>query len=566
MTALAGVAVPTIAQRLAHHAATRPADIAFRFVGRHATEARSVSWGALHDEARRIAGALAGLVGRPVVILCPDPRDFVAALSGCLVAGAVAVPVPGNATRRAAGRIRSIVETARPAALIAPEATLGQPWMHELLATLAVTPLPFEALGSVPPAPVAPDGEEDRPALMQFTSGSTGTPRGVLLSAGNLAANAAAIVEAYGLSAATRGFSWLPLHHDMGLVGHILTPLWIGCRSTIMDPLLFLQSPLRWLRRVGEERATITSAPNFAYQLCIKAVVGADLSDIDLSSLTAAVCGGEPVWPETAEAFSTLFAACGFDPGAFAPSYGLAEATLLVSSGRRPGGPLQFLGTVSDADGPGGRTEVRAMRLGPPVRGTTVRILDAEARPLPEDSIGEIEISGASVGRPATDEPGEAPSGHVLTGDLGFLHGGELVVTGRRKELMILRGANVFPADAEAAAIVAEPGISPAGIAAFGVVTDGTEEMFVAFEVRAAMEREAFAALGRRLNDAIGRATGHVPAVVLAVPAGSLPRTTSGKIRRGELGTLCARRALVVYNATDGSFIGEGSGTGGSRS
>lgn len=565
MSAGEGAALETIAQRLAVHAAERPGDTAFRFVGRHAGDARSVTWGDLHGEALGIAGALAGHVARPVLVLCPDPRDFVAGLAGCLLAGAVAVPVPGTATRRAAARIRSIAEAARPGAVLAPEATLRQPWLVELAAGLGIVPLALEALRGTPAAaPAAPPVAADRPALMQFTSGSTGTPRGVLLSAGNLAANAAAIVGAYDLGAATRGFSWLPLHHDMGLVGHILTPFWIGCRSTIMDPLLFLQSPLRWLRRVGEERATITSAPNFAYQLCIKAAADADLSDIDLSSLTAAVCGGEPVWPETAEAFCTRFAGCGFDPGAFAPSYGLAEATLLVSSGRRPGGPLPFAGEVRDPEAPGGRSMVRAMRLGAPVSGVSVRIVDAEGRTVPGDCIGEIEISGASVGRPAAGDAGE-PSDRALTGDLGFLHDGELVVTGRRKELMILRGANVYPADAEAAAIAADPLVSPAGVAAFGVVTDGTEEMFVAFEVRTAMTPEAFDAVARRLNDAVGRATGHVPAVVLAVPMGALPRTTSGKIRRHELGTLCARRALDVHNATDHSFIPNRSSSGGSR-
>jgi len=558
----------TIPERLAAHAAARPDDTAFRFVGRHAAETRSMTWGALHGEACAIAGGLDGLAGRPAVVLCPDPRDFVPALAACLLAGAVAVPVPGSATRRAMPRIRAIVAAARPAALLAPEKVLAQPAVQDLAAEAGIAPLALEALRAAHPSrgkPPAADGAA--PALMQFTSGSTGAPRGVLLTAGNLAANAAAIVEAYGLGAATRGFSWLPLHHDMGLVGHILTPLWVGCRSTIMDPLLFLQSPLRWLRRAGEERATITSAPNFAYQLCLREAATADLAGIDLSSLTAAVCGGEPVWPETAEAFSARFAACGFDPGAFAPSYGLAEATLLVASGRRPGGPRPFLGTVRDADAAGGSTDVRAMRLGPPVRGTTIRILDGDGRPLPEDSIGEIEVSGASVGRPATGMPEAARPDRTLTGDLGFLHGGELVVTGRRKELMILRGANVYPADAEAAAIAADPlVVSPAGVAAFGVVTAGTEEMVVAFEVRAALEAEAFAAAARRINDAVGQATGHVPALVLAVPVGALPRTTSGKIRRHELAAACARGTLEVYNATDHGFTGEGDATGASRS
>jgi acyl-CoA synthetase (AMP-forming)/AMP-acid ligase II len=546
----------TVADRLARHSVERPGDVAFRFVGRHASETRSLSWGDLHAEAAAIAGGLDRLAGRPAVILCPDPRDFVVALAGCLLAGVVAVPVPGVATRRAAGRIESIIAAAAPAVIIAPERLLAQPWMAELTAPGGMATRAVEALRTAPPArpDVRAQGES---ALIQFTSGSTGAPRGVALSHGNLASNCQAIVEAYGLSPATRGFSWLPLHHDMGLVGHVLTPFWIGCRSTIMDPLLFLQSPLRWLRRAGEEGATITSAPNFAYQLCVKAAVeGGEVAceGIDLSTVTAAVCGGEPVWPETVDAFSAAFAASGFDRSAFAPSYGLAESTLLVSSGRRSGGPRVFSGSVRSGDAPPGTAEVRAVLLGPPVRGAAVRIVDEAGATLPDDVVGEIEISGPSVGRVAGD--GATGAARTLTGDIGFLHGGELVVTGRRKELMILRGANVYPADAEAAASAADPVVSPAGIAAFGLAADGTEEMVMAFEVTGgALPAERFDAIARRINEAVGRATGHVPAAIVAVAHGALPRTTSGKIRRHALGALCHGGGIDVLNTTDHKLV-----------
>jgi acyl-CoA synthetase (AMP-forming)/AMP-acid ligase II len=401
-----------------------------------------------------------------------------------------------------------------------------------------------------------PAAEDTTPALMQFTSGSTGAPRGVVLSNGNLAANCAAIVEAYGLSAATRGFSWLPLHHDMGLVGHILTPLWIGCRSTIMDPLLFLQSPLRWLRRAGEEQATITSAPNFAYQLCVReAEAGADLAGIDLSSVTAAVCGGEPVWPDTVARFCAAFEPFGFDRDAFAPSYGLAEATLLVSSGRRRGGPRVFAGQVRDPEAAEGTKDIRSVVLGRPVSGVAVRIVGPDGRSVPDGTIGEIALSGAGVGRVSGERQADAAAG-VATGDLGFIHDGELVVTGRRKELMILRGANVYPADAEAAASAADPSLNPGGVAAFGMRREGTEEMMVVFEVqRGPLPPEVFDGMVRRVNEAVGKATGHVPAAVMAVPYGALPRTTSGKIRRHALADLCRRGAIAVLNATDAGLI-----------
>jgi acyl-CoA synthetase (AMP-forming)/AMP-acid ligase II len=192
--------------------------------------------------------------------------------------------------------------------------------------------------------------------------------------------------------------------------------------------------------------------------------------------------------------------------------------------------------------------------LGRPVSGVAVRIVGADGRSVPDGTIGEIVLAGASVGRISGETPTAA--GGIATGDLGFVHDGELVVTGRRKELMILRGANVYPADAEAAASAADPSLNPGGVAAFGTERDGTEEMMVVFEVqRGPLPSEVFDGLARRINEAVGKATGHVPAAVMAVPYGALPRTTSGKIRRHALAGLCRRGAIAVLNATDARLI-----------
>ena len=393
----------SVAASVRRHVDERPRSVAFRFLGRHPADRRELTWADVDDHAGRVARMLLAksLRGKPVAIICPDPCDFVIALCGCFYADAIAVPVPAVATRRAAERIRSIIETASPSAVVAPASVLDQPWIAAVLASGGIEGLAVDRtdLGAGPDGPRQADPQA--PALMQFTSGSTGAPRGVILSHANLATNCAAIVEAYGLGPETRGFSWLPLHHDMGLVGHILTPLWVGCRSTIMDPLLFLQSPLRWLQRVGAEQATITSAPNFAYELCVREAEKSGLADVDLSSLTTAVCGGEPVWPETMDRFCSTFAPAGFDRSAFAPSYGLAEATLLVSSGKRSGGPRVFAGPVEDPDAPGGdgKAEIRTVSLGRPVRGVRIRVVDANGQARPEGAVGDIEISGESVGR-----------------------------------------------------------------------------------------------------------------------------------------------------------------------
>ena len=236
---------------------------------------REIDWSGLEREGGRIAAALLGnrdLVGRRVAIICPEAADFVVALTGCLLGGAIAVPLPAVATRRSAERIGAILATAAPAALIGPAATLAEPWIATRLGDGDVMGLAIDDLVAAEADAIRAPSRPRRPrapALIQFTSGSTATPRGIELTHANLAANCAAIAEAYELDADSVGLSWLPLHHDMGLVGHVLTTFLVGGCSAIMNPLHFLQSPLSWLRQAGAQRATITSAPNFAYALCV---------------------------------------------------------------------------------------------------------------------------------------------------------------------------------------------------------------------------------------------------------------------------------------------------------
>ncbi|MEX0853309.1 MAG: AMP-binding protein, partial [Bauldia sp.] len=387
-------------------------------------------------------------------------------------------------------------------------------------------------------------------ALVQFSSGSTGTPKGVGLSHGNIAANCAAIVQTYGLDQDSKGVCWLPLHHDMGLVGHVLTTMMVGGRSTLMDPLRFLQRPLNWLRLVGQEQAMITSAPNFAYEICAKAAAGQELGDIDLSCLKVAICGGEPVLRTTAHRFITEFSRAGFAPSAFSPSYGLAEAPLLVACGRSPSGPRFVAAEGGSPDFNGGdrdETTATVADLGPPVSGVSLRIVDEGDRSVDEEIVGEIEVSGASVGR-LIDEDGRLAAARPLrTGDLGFLRGGHLHVVGRQKDLIIVRGQNIHPADVEAAALEADPAIVPGGIAAIGIEVEGTQELVVLVEADGAARREPeqAKAIRRRVSEWVARRVGHVPAEVVVLRLGALPRTSSGKVRRFEAAELLRSGALA---------------------
>jgi acyl-CoA synthetase (AMP-forming)/AMP-acid ligase II len=301
----------------------------------------------------------------------------------------------------------------------------------------------------------------------------------------------------------------------------------------IMDPLRFVQQPLSWLQAISTEQATITSAPNFAYELCSRAAPGASDAGLELSSLTTAICGGEPVVPETIEAFVRRFGRHGFRRAAFAPSYGLAEATLLVASGKSCEGP-SFVEAPSDRAA--GASRPRYTTVGRPVPGVRLRIVDPEnGTQLPNDRIGEIEVAGSSVGTPV----GGVIDEWIRTGDLGFLHRGGLCVTGRSKELLILRGENVFPADVEAAALGASPLICPGGVAAIGVDRDGTQAMILIVELRSSRAGgQPRAELRRAICERVAGITGHVPDEIVLVNGRVLPRTTSGKLQRAEIQAL----------------------------
>ena len=276
-----------------------------------------MTWGDLWADANSTAARLTELgdVGARIGIACDDPRDFVVAIAACFISGRVAMPVPVTLSRRSAPRAAAIVQAGRPAAMLVSGDSSVTDWLMappnggQHLVTVSAGSTPGAAGWST--ANVDPE----QLALIQFTSGSTGQPTGVASPMPISALNCAAIATAYGLSEETRGLSWLPLHHDMGLIGHVLTPIWLGCRSTIMDPLRFLQRPLSWLRLVKPERATITSAPNFAYEICSRAAAEEGMENIDLTSLTAMVCGGEPVIESTVTRFIARFRTAGSGPG-----------------------------------------------------------------------------------------------------------------------------------------------------------------------------------------------------------------------------------------------------------
>jgi acyl-CoA synthetase (AMP-forming)/AMP-acid ligase II/acyl carrier protein len=496
--------VPTVAQALELWARTRAGEIAYEFVAEDG-DCLALSYGELAARCGAVADRLvaAGLRSsrRPVVVCHRPGLDYVVAILGCLAAGVPVIPAyPPELLHRDIGlrRLAHIVADARPAAVLADPHVADGLELHD-------------------EGPGLPAGA----AILQYTSGSTGSARGVVVTTGNIADNAAAIASTFGLTSDTRAVIWLPPYHDMGLMTGILLPLLAGHRVRLMSPLHFLKDPVSWLRQISHTSATFSGGPNFSLDLCLRRVTDAEVAELDLAGWSTAFTGAEPVRADTLAAFATRFAPAGFRPAAFAPSYGLAEATLLVSSGRWPGA----------AGDP-------AVGCGTPAAGHTVLVVDpATSRPVPPGAVGEIWVRGPSVtpGYWSGGELHEHPWGrvdgraHLRTGDLGCLRDGELVVRGRRADVIIRNGANHHPEDLEDAAL---RGTHPFRSVCAAFEADGAvrSRVCLAVESRTAPGAAAVAAVRAR----VAARTGLRPDVLIVLPPGTIPRTSSGKISRTE--------------------------------
>ncbi|GAB1511086.1 hypothetical protein JCM33774_31280 [Actinophytocola sp. KF-1] len=456
----------------------------------------------------------------PALLLYPPGLDFVVAMWACLLAGVPAVPAYPpllGPTERIAVRLRRVLADSRATVLLADPAVLGV-----LRASAPDLELPeVITLGGGPqgiPALPALPGEDDV-ALVQYTSGSTGAPKGVVLRHRNLIANINGITEVFGLDESARVVSWLPPYHDMGLIGFILTPVHGAFPVRLMSPVHFLKNPLAWLWQISELGVTHTGGPNFAYDLCLRRAT-ADLTGLDLSTWRVAFNGAEPIRARTIADFAERFAPHGFRARSFLPCYGLAEATLIVT-GRH--------WSESDGVDDAGRVDCGAV-----ISGHDLAVVDPDtAAPVPEGAEGEIWLSGPSVSEGYWNDTEDDESSGVLdgarflrTGDLGVLRGGHLVVTGRRKDVLIQNGVNHHAHDLEAAAVEDNPHVRPTA-AAFS----GADE-----EVVIAVERAGDAVPEERVAEDVRAkvlsATGVRVAAVAICPPRTLPRTTSGKIQR----------------------------------
>ncbi|MDA9004167.1 AMP-binding protein, partial [bacterium] len=513
----------------------------------------SLSYGELDRAASAIAEVLQSRYapGSRCMLVYPAGFEFLKAFFGCLYAGMVAVPVAPPERKQALAKFVAITQAATPTVTLATQYYIdkmlafgdhaGPPAGVECIATDSIASL--DTLGPLPLA------TPESLAFLQFTSGSTGQPKGVMVRHSNLWKNSIAINNAMQNSAESRVLSWLPAFHDMGLIGGLMQPLFSGADVTLMPPHAFLQRPLRWLQHISKLRISHSGGPSFAYEMCVAAATDEDVQNLDLSTWCVAFNGAEPVDARVLDAFAERFKPAGFSPKAYMPCYGLAENTLMVSAAHKEHIP-SILSVDREKLNAGkivvstAQSNRRITSCGASATEVDVRIVDIDKQvELEDENVGEVWVSGSSLAagywalESATAQTFHASlSGreerYLRTGDLGFLHEGQLYITGRLKDLIIVRGLNYYPNDIETTASASAPELVAYGCAAFSVEAAPKRLVVVQEVKRQALRRLDGATLCDQIRAAVAAEEGLTLTDVVLVKPMTLPRTSSGKIQR----------------------------------
>jgi 8-amino-7-oxononanoate synthase len=546
----------TLVDLVEYRGSLQPSHTVFRFINSDGREEDVLTFATLQRRARAIAAHLAEHVvpGDRVVLLVPPGLEYVAAFFGCLYAGVVAVPAYPPNPRRADPRVARIVADCG-----ARIALVSDAFMARLDGWLALTP-ELSGLTWLDAARLA-DGDATgwrapavtgaSLAMLQYTSGSTGDPRGVMLAHSNLLHNSAVIHRVSEHRAHDNGVFWLPPFHDMGLIGGILQPIYAGLSAALMAPATFLQRPMRWLEAMSRYRATTSGAPNFAYDLCVERIGEAERATLDLSSWRTSFNGAEPIRADTLDRFAQAFAASGLRRDVILPCYGLAEGTLLVSGGPAQRAPRQVMADRRSlesgelrAPDERGASSIPLVASGEPVSEQVVVIVDPDTGAACGDGqVGEIWVAGASVAAGYWNRPDASAAtfqarlpgfdrAFLRTGDLGVFVERQLIVTGRLKDLVILDGRNYYPHDIEVAAERSHPSLRSGFTAAFGVAGEGRERLVLVAEVIRHHKPEMDSALFQAIRTELAGTIGVVPDEIVLIRQNTIPRTSSGKIQR----------------------------------
>lgn len=563
----------SLVEVLRQHAATRPEGRLYTFLQSGDEESATRSFAELDQRARAIAAWLSqsSMTGKTVLLPIGDNMAFIDAFLGCLYGGVIAVPAAVPRRNRSLIGLQSIAHDAQVSGILCSSEDADR------LQRALQDQLPDVRRFVLDDADGRPEDWSERAfdsrqlAFLQYTSGSTGTPKGVMVTHGNLIENAATIQHSMRLSRECRMISWLPLYHDMGLIGSVLQPLYIGFESVLMPPVAFLQKPVRWLNAISRYRATVSGAPDFAYALCVDRISALDRAGLDLSSWTLAYNGSEPVRADTIDRFVEAFAPAKFKRSAFYPCYGMAEHTLFISGMQQASGPtILDIGPTSLAKNEAcpsasGRQRRRLVSCGATGRSMRVAIVDPVTKlEQPDGKVGEIWAKSASAAagyfrklaeteatfRATLSDTGEGP--FLRTGDLGFMHRGQLFVTGRMKDVIIIRGRNHYPQDLEATAERCSRFLRKGGGVAVAIEQGGQTTLALALE----LTREGWNTadpnrVTSEVREAVAREHDLRAHKVLLLRPGSLPRTTSGKIRRSACRALIEAGACEVLTRAD---------------
>jgi acyl-CoA synthetase (AMP-forming)/AMP-acid ligase II/acyl carrier protein len=568
----------SIVDILKYRATYEEKDNAYTFLNAHNQTENTLLYGELHSCAQKIAVMLQSTVekGDRVVLIYQPGLEFVSAFFGCLYAGVIAVPAYPPRRNHSLSRLQLIISSSDSSAVLTTTdimSILGSKRDELFQIELANSNLKWLTTDNLQEVSSLdwqePSISHDTIACIQYTSGSTGVPKGVMLSHGNLYHNSTLIQQCFEHSPKSKGFIWLPPYHDMGLIGGIIQPLFCGFPVILMSPMDFLQNPFKWLQSISTYSATTSGGPNFAYDLCVQKVTNEEKASLDLSSWDLAFTGAEPVQAETIDAFSSAFAVCGFRRESFYPCYGMAETTLIASGGVKKSLPIlkkfckdsleinKVLPILQGDDR--GQTLVSCGRS---KLNQQIIIAHPEnlTRSLP-DEVGEIWVSGDSVAQGYYSLPDETEIAFhaqlkdlkedrfLRTGDLGFVHDSELFITGRLKDLIIVRGCNYYPQDIEKVAEKSHLALRENHGAVFAVNSSGQDKVVVAYEIKRSYLRNLNAEeVIKAIYHAVVEHNGVQLSSIVLLKTGSILKTSSGKIQRSDCRTRYLSKNLEVIS------------------
>ncbi len=548
----------TLVDLLRYRAQQQPNHVPYTFLVDGETEKVSFTYEKLDQKARAIAALLQSMKAfeERVLLLYPPGLEFIAAFFGGLYAGVTVVPVYPPRGKQRITRVQTIAKDAQATFALTTSSVmtkLGERFKEEPELAALKCIMTDDIAENLAYDWSFPEITNNSLALLQYTSGTTGNPKGVMVNHDNLLYNSALIYQAFEHTPDSRGVIWLPPYHDMGLIGGVLQPVYGNCSVTLMSPESFLQKPFRWLKTISDYQATTSGGPNFAYELCVDKITPEQRKQLDLSSWEVAFNGAEPVRAETIEKFSVTFADCGFRRSAFYPCYGMAETTLIVSGGLKKEPPVirfvqdkafkqnLIVTTTSESE------DARAIvGVGHSSLDQKIVIVNPESLTrCPDGKIGEIWVAGQSVAGGYWKKPEETQQTFntqlqdtkeepfLRSGDLGFLLNGELFITGRLKDMMIIRGQNHYPQDIELTVHNSHPALRANCGAAFSVEIEGVEQLVITQEIERTYLRQLDVdEVVKTIRQAVSEQHQLQVYAIVLLKTASIPKTSSGKVQR----------------------------------